>query len=210
MLKFYCEHCDFNRELSLSEAQLRVAYDRQFMLMYERENLRRVYMPLHEIFEKFYEHHTDNNTHHSCLIVFPHEVYENARKMQVNMGSFIKQSSQRRFSEMLTEYIIAQIYKAEAIRHELEAIESMVETPDDSNSVQEFREQGLSNYEIINRLYDMLNKRNSMPKEGQVHLELDEATIESTGKSTSIDELIAKIEKVQKEYDAEHTFHTPE
>ena len=49
--------------------------------------------------------------------------------------------------------------------------------------------------EVCNRLASELQQLEQLPETGQHHLEMDENALKSTGKSVSVDEVIANIDK---------------
>ena len=50
--------------------------------------------------------------------------------------------------------------------------------------------------EVYSRLVSELQQLEQLPETGQHHLEIDETALKSTGKSVSVDEVIANIDKV--------------
>ena len=50
--------------------------------------------------------------------------------------------------------------------------------------------------EVCSRLTSELQQLDQLPETGQHHLEMDENALKSTGKSVSVDEVIANIDKV--------------
>lgn len=142
---------------------------------------------------EFHQHLSDTS-HSGVLLKHTHACLDAPDKALIQFDTF-KSCSREKFARMIADYIKQLIGKAEVVRLDLNTIDALVCTPEDAETLNRLREQGFTNRQIITHFLDLSWEQAKAPKEGQSHLELDETTLKSTGKSVPIEEFLAEIDK---------------
>ena len=142
--------------------------------------------------------HFSDTSHSRAILKHTHESVDTPLKALIQLDTF--QSCPRpQFACMIVNYIRGLIGKVEVVKRDLEMIDSLIRTDEDAETLKALREQGCSNEQIIKHFFRLYEERAIAPKAGQSHLQLDETTLKSTGKSVDIDDFIAQIDAHLKE-----------
>ena len=142
---------------------------------------------------EFHQHLSDTS-HSGALLKHTHACLDAPNKALIQFDTF-QSCSREQFTRLIAEYIKQLIGRAEVVKGELAMIDSLILTDADTETLNRLREQGFTNRQIITHFFNQSTEQAKAPKEGQSHLELDETTLKSTGKSVPIEEFLAEIDK---------------
>ena len=195
-LSVNCQDCDFHIEWQVDTDIL--GYSTRCIIGDQRAILTDdAYNKLLSYITEFHQHLSDTS-HSGVILKHTHACLDTPNEALIRLDTF-QSWSRGQFSRMIADYIRGLIGRSEVVKRDLEMIDSLIRTDADAETLRQLREQGYTNRQIIKHFLDMSWERSQAPKEGQSHLELDETTLKSTGKSVSIEEFIAKIDKQLKE-----------
>ena len=217
MLEAKCEDCDFETccQVDLESGSFimrNFIFSETFMPSGDTYNAMSCFV------SKLYSH-IFKTSHYSITVKYTCQATGKICFYKID-NNFFKHYSRVEFSEIIVDFFLKVLGKSELIRRELHVIDSLIQTEGDAELLEQFREQELSNRQIIHRLYEINCERarasdypgrsrenatdntedNSEANQtGQSHLELDESKLETTGKSVSIDDVLAKIDEALEE-----------
>ena len=195
-LSVKCQDCDFHTQWQVDTDIL--GYSTRCIIGDERVLLTNTaYNKLLSYITEFHIHFSDT-AHSSVILKHSHACLDAPFKTSLQFDGF-QSCTRGQFSRMLADYIRGLIGRAEVLKRDLEMIDSLIRTHTDAETLKQLREQGYSNEQIIRHFLNMSWEQSQAPKVGQSHLELDETTLKSTGKSVSIEEFLNEIDTRLKE-----------
>lgn len=194
-LSVNCKDCDFHIAHDVTEIYgycTRGIIGDQLVLLTDD-----AYEALFNFITEFYQHLSDTS-HSGVILKHTQACLDTPYEAQILLEVF-QSVSREQFSRMFVNFIRGLMGRAEIVKQDLAMIDSLIHTDEDAETLKQLREQGYSNRQIIKHLLNLSEERATAPTFGQSHLELDETTLESTGKSVDIDDLLAEIDKRLKE-----------
>ena len=195
-LSVKCQDCDFHTQWQVDTDIL--GYSTRCIIGDERVLLTNTaYNKLLSYITEFHIHFSDT-AHSSVILKHSHACLDTPNEVLIRLNTF-QSWSRERFSRMLADYIRGLIGRAEVLKRDLEMIDSLIHTEEDAETLTQLREQGYTNRQIIKHFLNTSWEQSQAPKVGQSHLELDETTLKSTGKSVSIEEFLNEIDTRLKE-----------